>query len=58
MLACAQPVLHGIKAQTAAWRQGASYDARRVLEQQQLVKTWLHQDHWNAAEKLLAKGKK
>lgn len=58
MLACSQPVLHGIKAQTATWRQGASYDARRALEQQQLVTTWLHQDHWNAAEKLLAKGRK
>lgn len=58
MLNCAPQVLRGIKAQTSAWRQGGSYNERRVLEQRQLVKTWLHQDHWNAAEKLLAKGKK
>ena len=58
LLACAPQVIRGIKAQTAAWRQGESYNERRALEQQQLVKTWLHQDHWNAAEKLLAKGEK
>lgn len=58
MLACAPQVIRGIKAQTAAWRQGKSYNERRALEQQQLVKTWLHEDHWNAAEKLFAKGKK
>ncbi len=58
MLACAPQVIRGIKAQISAWRQGASYEVRRTLEQQQLVTTWLHQDHWNAAEKLLAKGRK
>ncbi|MDO8776690.1 MAG: enoyl-CoA hydratase/isomerase family protein [Burkholderiaceae bacterium] len=55
MLNCAPQVLRGIKAQTSAWRQGESYNERRALEQRQLVKTWLHHDHWNAAEKLLAK---
>lgn len=58
MLDCVPQVIRGIKAQISAWRQGESYNERRALEQQQLVKTWLHQDHWNAAEKLLTKGKK
>lgn len=58
MLACAPQVIRGIKTQTAAWRQEKSYAERRVLEQQQLVTTWLHEDHWNAAKNLLSKGKK
>jgi enoyl-CoA hydratase len=47
-------VLRGIKAQTRAWRQGLPYAERRAVEQQQLLKTWLHQDHWTASDKLLA----
>lgn len=57
MLACPPQVLRGIKAQTAAWRQGAAYDACRMIEQRQLIETWLHDDHWRASEKLLSKGK-
>lgn len=57
MLACAPQVLRGIKAQTVAWRQGATYQTCRAVEQQQLIKTWLHDDHWRASEKLLSKGK-
>lgn len=56
--ACPVQVLRGIKAQTAAWRRGLPYDSRRATEQQHLVTTWLHEDHWRASEHLLSKGKK
>ena len=58
MLKCPAQVLRGIKAQTRAYRQGLSYDQRRSIEQRELVKTWLHEDHWVAADALLTKGKK
>jgi len=57
MLACPVQVLRGIKAQVRAWRQAATYDAARAVEQQQLLRTWLHDDHWRASEKILSKGK-
>lgn len=57
LLACPAQVLRGIKAQTRAWRGGESYDACRAVERQQLIATWLHEDHWRASEKLLSKGK-
>lgn len=57
MLACAPQVLRGIKAQTMAWRRGESYEASRALEQQQVLATWLHDDHWRASEKLLSRAK-
>lgn len=53
LLACSPQVLRGIKAQTMAWRRGESYEALRAIEQQQVLKTWLHDDHWSASEKLL-----
>lgn len=55
LLGCAPQVLRGIKAQTAASRRGESYDAVRTIEQQQLLHTWLHADHWNAAEGILSR---
>lgn len=58
MLNCAPQVLRGIKAQTQAWRRGEGYDASRHLEQQQVLATWLHDDHWRASEKLLSKAKR
>ena len=58
MLACPRQVLAGIKAQSSAWRQRLSYAEHRAIEQQQLAKTWLHDDHWRASENLLTKGKK
>lgn len=58
MLACPPQVLRGIKAQTLAWRCGESYEASRAIEQKELMKTWLHDDHWSASENLLSKGKK
>lgn len=57
LMVCPPQVLRGIKAQTAAWRRGAQYEESRNIEQQQLLKTWLHEDHWSASEKLLSKGK-
>ncbi len=58
LLTCPPQVLRGIKAQTAAARRGATYDERRTVEQQHLLKTWLHDDHWRASENLLQKGKR
>lgn len=55
---CAPQVLRGIKAQTSAWRQGASYEARRAVERQQVLNTWLHDDHWRASDKFLARSAK
>lgn len=57
MLACPPQVLRGIKAQVRAWRQGAAYEAARATEQQHLLSTWLHGDHWRASEQILSKGK-
>lgn len=54
--ACAPQVLRGIKAQAIAARQGAGWKAHRAVEQKHLVRTWLHDDHWAASEKLLSKG--
>ena len=51
--AAAPQVLRGIKAQAIAARQGLGWEAHRAVEQQHLVRTWLHDDHWAASEKLL-----
>jgi len=58
LLACAPQVLRGIKAQATAWREGGTYDMARRIEQQQLLNTWLHADHWSASDKFLSKGMK
>jgi enoyl-CoA hydratase/carnithine racemase len=52
---CPAQVLRGIKAQAIAARQGAGWKAHRAVEQHHLVRTWLHDDHWTASEKLLSK---
>ena len=49
-------VLRGIKAQAMAARGGASWTAHRQVEREHFVRTWLHDDHWAAADKLLSKG--
>jgi enoyl-CoA hydratase len=54
--ACAPQVLRGIKAQAIAARQGVGWKAHRAIEQQHLVRTWLHDDHWAASDRLLSKG--
>jgi enoyl-CoA hydratase/carnithine racemase len=54
--ACAPQVLRGIKAQAMAARGGASWTAHRQVEREHFVRTWLHDDHWAAADKLLSKG--
>lgn len=52
---CAPQVLRGIKAQAIAARRGQGWAVHRRVEQQQLAATWLHDDHWAAADKLLSK---
>ncbi|WP_456389655.1 enoyl-CoA hydratase/isomerase family protein [Profundibacter sp.] len=58
ILSTPRQVLRGIKAQARAFRRGDTYSERRLIEQQHLVETWLHQDHWDRAENLLSGGKK
>jgi enoyl-CoA hydratase len=53
LLSCRPQVLRGIKAQTSSWRRSLTHDERRSTERRQFVNTWLHQDHWDASEKLL-----
>jgi len=48
-------VLRGIKAQTRAWRDGLARSARRDVEREQIVATWLSEDHLRAVERFLAK---
>jgi len=54
MLRMSGKVLRGCKAQTLAWRQGRTYAERRQIEQEALVETWTHDDHWTAVAPLLA----
>lgn len=56
LLACAPQVLRGIKAQAIASRRGHDWQAQRAVEREQLLATWLHDDHWAASGTLLAKG--
>jgi enoyl-CoA hydratase/carnithine racemase len=53
---CAPQVLRGIKAQAVAARQGRSWAEHREVERAHFIQTWLHADHWAAADKLLSKG--
>jgi enoyl-CoA hydratase/carnithine racemase len=53
--ACAPQVLRGIKAQAMSARLGVGWKAHREVEKKHLVRTWLHDDHWTASEKLLSK---
>jgi enoyl-CoA hydratase len=48
-------VARGIKAAAAAWRRNASHDERRRVEIEHLKTTWLHDDHWTAAERALSR---
>ena len=55
MLACPPQVLRGIKAQTSAWRRTGDIETARAIERRHLVETWLHADHWRAAENILSR---
>lgn len=50
-------VLRGIKAQTRAWRSGLPLASRRAIERDNLVATWLSDEHWTAVDRFLAKEK-
>jgi hypothetical protein len=50
-------VLRGIKEQTAAWRKGLPYPARREIERKNVVTTWLSAEHWAAVDRFFAKEK-
>lgn len=52
---CAPLVLRGIKAQAIAARRGEGWAAHRRVEEQHLVRTWLHDEHWAAAARLLTR---
>ena len=55
MLASSPLVLRGIKAQTLAWREGLTRTARREVEREHIVATWLAGDHMRAVERFLAR---
>lgn len=55
MMSVSPRVLRGIKAQAIAWRQGKGWQERREIERDALISTWLHDDHWAAAEKVLSR---
>lgn len=47
-------VLRAWKAQARALRRGEPYAHRRELERDALVRSWLHDDHWAAVDRVLA----
>ncbi|UHL63960.1 enoyl-CoA hydratase/isomerase family protein [Paralcaligenes sp. KSB-10] len=51
-------ILRSLKEQANAWRTGRSYTERRDAEQRHLIASWTHDDHWQAADHILSKGKK
>jgi enoyl-CoA hydratase len=53
--ACPVQVLRGIKAQAIAARAGADWAAHRRVEREHFIRTWLHDDHWGAADKVLSR---
>ncbi|MCC2595816.1 enoyl-CoA hydratase/isomerase family protein [Pusillimonas sp. MFBS29] len=50
-------IMRCLKRQTVAARQGYSYAERREAEQQHLIETWTHEDHWNVADHILSKNR-
>lgn len=50
-------IMRCLKRQTRSARQGKSYTDRREAEQQDLIATWTHEDHWKAADNILSKAK-
>lgn len=53
LLGLSRTVLEGIKAQTAALRQGDSHAARRAIERRHLIATWASVEHWTAVDRFL-----
>jgi enoyl-CoA hydratase len=49
----APQVLRAFKALATGFRKGRSSDALREIETRQLVDTWVHSDHWQAADGIL-----
>lgn len=58
MLQRSNLIMRSLKEQTSAWRTGQTYEERRNTEQQHLVATWTHDDHWEIADHILSKDKK
>jgi enoyl-CoA hydratase/carnithine racemase len=56
LASCAPQVLRGIKAQAQVARLGREWAMHRQVEREHFARTWLHEDHWAAADKLLSKG--
>ena len=57
MLRQARTALRGCKAQARSVRSGRSQEERRALELDAFVATWTHEDHWAAADRILARDK-
>ncbi len=58
MLQRSNLIMRCLKEQASAWRTGHTYEERRSTEQQHLVATWTHDDHWEIADHILSKDKK
>jgi len=56
LLGCAPQVLRGIKAQAIASREAGGWATHREVERGQFLHTWLHDDHWAVADRVLDKG--
>jgi len=50
-------VLRAFKALARAVRRGLPASEVRAVEARQLVETWAHPDHWQAADKILGAGR-
>lgn len=48
-------VARGFKALAAAYRKGAPQDQLEAVETRHYTETWLHEDHWTAAEAAMAR---
>ena len=57
LLERSRAVVRGIKAQTAAWRNGLDLAARREAERRHLRATWASAEHWAAVDRFLTKEK-
>lgn len=55
MLTQTSTALRGGKAQALAARRGDPFDARRAVEEDYFVATWIHPDHWAAVDRILSR---
>lgn len=57
MLQQSPRLLRSFKAQAVARRRGDSRDLRRQAEMHDFIQAWVHDDHWLAVDRILARGR-